>query len=299
MNRDSHNIHRAYQKSRLLREENNEENFPDSCPSCGKPMKMVTRDYTFETFKGPVTVSDLRFKECESCKDAVFPSEAANRIDDAVRNAKSTPGEDNEEDGTEDTGLSELEAWENKHPVPSRASSALQFHFNERMDELFDEFEKKLGKQWYRGNLQGQTPYEYHWNAGFQDSIINDLIEKHTQKTEDGQSEIFDNEKNKWVTDRYDIFIYLYNHYIKMGDNVQKDTKDDDYDDEGSNGSHDDYDDEGSNGSHDDDPTGQDEPIDYRSQSEKRSSDRLDYARRKVEKGEWDEERADEYRRGA
>ena len=105
MNRDSHNIHRAYQKSRLLREENNEENFPDSCPSCGKPMKMVTRDYTFETFKGPVTVSDLRFKECESCKDAVFPAEAANRIDDAVRNAKSTQADDTKNDTKKASGL--------------------------------------------------------------------------------------------------------------------------------------------------------------------------------------------------
>ena len=47
------------------------------------------------------------------------------------------------------------------------------------------------------------------------------------------------------------------------------------------------------------DDTGQDEPIDYRSQSEKRSSDRLDYARRKLESGEWDQEQAAEYRMGA
>ena len=294
MNRDSHNIHRAYQKSRLLREENNEENFPDSCPSCGKPMKMVTRDYTFETFKGPVTVSDLRFKECESCKDAVFPAEAANRIDDAVRNAKSTPGEDNEEDGTEDTGLSELEAWEKKLRLPREyqdeqysGQPTLEFYFNKRMDELVDEFEKKLGKEWYRGNLQGQTPDEYHYNKGFEDSIIYDLIEKYTDKTSDGQYKIYNVNKRTWIRGYDDVYDYLYNQYIRR--NEQENTSKDD----------DDYDDEGSNGSHDDDPTGQDEPIDYRSQSEKRSSDRLDYARRKVEKGEWDEERADEYRRGA
>jgi hypothetical protein len=294
VNRDSHNIHRAYQKSRLLREENNEENFPDSCPSCGKPMKMVTRDYTFETFKGPVTVSDLRFKECESCKDAVFPAEAANRIDDAVRNAKSTPGEDNEEDGTEDTGLSELEAWEKKLRLPREyqdeqysGQPTLEFYFNKRMDELVDEFEKKLGKEWYRGNLQGQTPDEYHYNKGFEDSIIYDLIEKYTDKTSDGQYKIYNVNKRTWIRGYDDVYDYLYNQYIRR--NEQENTSKDD----------DDYDDEGSNGSHDDDPTGQDEPIDYRSQSEKRSSDRLDYARRKVEKGEWDEERADEYRRGA
>jgi len=294
VNRDSHNIHRAYQKSRLLREENNEENFPDSCPSCGKPMKMVTRDYTFETFKGPVTVSDLRFKECESCKDAVFPAEAANRIDDAVRNAKSTPGEDNEEDGTEDTGLSELEAWEKKLRLPREyqdeqysGQPTLEFYFNKRMDELVDEFEKKLGKEWYRGNLQGQTPDGYHYNKGFEDSIIYDLIEKYTDKTSDGQYKIYNVNKRTWIRGYDDVYDYLYNQYIRR--NEQENTSKDD----------DDYDDEGSNGSHDDDPTGQDEPIDYRSQSEKRSSDRLDYARRKVEKGEWDEERADEYRRGA
>ena len=83
MNRDSHNIHRAYQKSRLLREENNEENFPD-----------------------------------------------------------------NEEDGTEDTGLSELEAWEKKHRLPREyqdeqysGQPTLEFYFNKRMDELVDEFD--------------------------------------------------------------------------------------------------------------------------------------------------------------
>ena len=204
MNRDNHNIHRAYQKSRLLREQT-------------------------------------------------------------------------EEDGTEDTRLSELETWENKHPVSHRASSALQFYFDERMDQLIDEFEKKLGKEWYRGNLDGQTPHEYHWNTGIQDSIINDLIEKHTSKTKDGQSKIFNDKKNKWISDDLDIFDYLYNQYM-MRDNVQKDTKDDFYDDEGSNGSH------------DEDPTGQDEPIDYRTQREIRNSDQLDAARHKRENDEREED---------
>lgn len=64
---------------------------------------------------------------------------------------------------------------------------------------------------------------------------------------------------------------------------------------EDNEGSDDDFDDT----VHDDDPTGQDEPVDTRSYSDVRTSDRLDYANRMVRSGKWDRERAEEYKRGA
>ena len=58
----------------------------ENCTNCqtGK-LKNTTVDYKATLRDGDsVTVPNLNFKECASCGDAVFPAEAARRIDQAV-----------------------------------------------------------------------------------------------------------------------------------------------------------------------------------------------------------------------
>ena len=59
----------------------------EKCHGCDEGrLKNVTRDYKVMLPEGDsVTVANLSFRECSKCGDAVFPSAAAERIDQAVR----------------------------------------------------------------------------------------------------------------------------------------------------------------------------------------------------------------------
>lgn len=54
------------------------------CPVCGKKTAQKSSDVAFPTKSGKVTVSDLTYQECSSCKEKVFSQDAQEKIERAV-----------------------------------------------------------------------------------------------------------------------------------------------------------------------------------------------------------------------
>ena len=173
----------------------------------------------------------------------------------------------------------EYEKWEKKYPTPNFGermdeSYYLEFYFRKRVEELEKDFPRRYEK------------------ISPDDPIIYELIEKYASKGKDGYPRILDR-NGKWIDEPYDIVDTLY-YELNDKRNPSSNYSDDEDADSGS------HDNEGfDDTAHDDDPTGQDEPVDTRSYSDVRTSDRLDYANRMVRSGKWDRERAEEYKRGA
>jgi len=58
------------------------------CPACGKKTVQKHGDVTFPTKPGKVTVSDLTYQECTSCKEKVFSQDAQEKIERTVYGEK-------------------------------------------------------------------------------------------------------------------------------------------------------------------------------------------------------------------
>lgn len=58
------------------------------CPVCGKKTVQKHGDVTFPAKAGKVTVSNLSYEECSSCKEKVFSQDAQEKIERTVYGEK-------------------------------------------------------------------------------------------------------------------------------------------------------------------------------------------------------------------
>lgn len=206
----------------------------------------------------------------------------------------------------------DYEEWKKEYSsgikiTPGDGKLPLKYFFTQRMNELYeentplhepreDELRQAKVRGYSGGSFAKHREQELLGYRASHDDILRKIIREYGSNGLWVNNYEYHNENLKGDS----LFSYLYNKYFELKDETDRpwiyfDDEDADsgsHDDEGSD---DDFDDT----AHDDDPTGQDEPIDTRSYSDVRTSDRLDYANRMVRSGKWDRERAEEYKRGA
>ena len=194
-------------------------------------------------------------------------------------------------------GETNLETWEKEYSggikiTPGEPKYPLKYFFTQRMNELYHEnirsLELPAKEEWRRKDLLSYRASH--------DIILREIVLKYGYRGIWVNNDDYANRK----LEGDELFNYLYEKYFELKDETDRPWSYSD-DEDADSGSHDDEgsDDDFDDTAHDDDPTGQDEPVDTRSYSDVRTSDRLDYANRRVRSGKWDRERAEEYKRGA